>query len=255
MRLTIDTDAKKLFLEEGQQRHEFDLYSKQAFELLSRQWLKVGWNEKYPYTFSWMGRPIIQLPEDIVRTQEVIYRVQPDVIIETGVAHGGSLVFYASLCKAMERGRIVGIDIEIRKHNRQAVEAHELSSLITLVEGNSVEPAVVNRVRSLVRAGERVLVILDSNHERQHVRAELEAYHGLVTVGSYIVATDGSMQFLADVPRGNPNWSWNNPTKAAAEFAAEHPEFVVEQPPWPFNESELIENVTHWPHAWLRRVA
>ena len=255
MRLTIDTDAKKLFLEEGQQRHEFDLYSRQAFELLSRQWLKVGWNEKYPYTFSWMGRPIIQLPEDIVRTQEVIYRVQPDVIIETGVAHGGSLVFYASLCKAMERGRIVGIDIEIRKHNRQAVEAHELSSLITLVEGNSVEPAVVNRVRSLVRAGERVLVILDSNHERQHVRAELEAYHGLVTVGSYIVATDGSMEFLADVPRGNPNWSWNNPTKAAAEFAAEHPEFVVEQPPWPFNESELIENVTHWPRAWLRRVA
>ena len=253
MRLIIDTDDKKLLLEEGDERREFDLYSKRAFELLSHEWLKVGWNEKYPYTFSWMGRPIIQLPEDIVRTQEVIYRVQPDVIIETGVAHGGSLIFYASLCKAMERGRVVGIDIEIRKHNREAIEAHELSSLITLIEGNSVEPAVVKQVRSLVRANECVLVILDSNHERGHVGAELEAYHDLVTPGSYIVATDGSMQFLADVPRGKPDWSWNNPTMAAADFAAAHPEFVIEQPPWPFNESELTENITHWPGAWLRR--
>lgn len=253
MRLTIDTDDKKLLLEDGDERREFDLYSKRAFELLSREWLKVGWNEKYPYTFSWMGRPIIQLPEDIVRTQEVIYRVRPDVIIETGVAHGGSLVFYASLCKAMERGRVVGIDIEIRKHNREAIEDHELSSLITLIEGNSVEPAVVNQVRSLVRPNECVLVILDSNHERGHVCAELEAYHELVTPGSYIVATDGSMQFLADVPRGKPDWSWNNPTMAAVDFAAEHPEFVIEQPPWSFNESELTENITHWPGAWLRR--
>jgi cephalosporin hydroxylase len=253
MRLTIDTDAKKLFLEEGQQRNEFDLYSKEAFELLSREWLKVGWNEKYPYTFSWMGRPIIQLPEDIVRTQEVIYRVRPDVIIETGVAHGGSLIFYASLCKAMERGRVVGIDIEIRSHNRKAIEAHQLSSLITLIEGNSVDATVVNHVRSLVHPPESVMVILDSNHERAHVRAELDAYHSLVTLGSYLVATDGSMKDLFDVPRGKVDWLTDNPAAAAAEFAAEHPEFVIEQPPWPFNESELVENITHWPGAWLRR--
>ena len=255
MRLTIDTDAGKLLLEDGEQRREFELYSKPAFELLSHQWLKVGWNEKYPYTFSWMGRPIIQLPEDIIRTQEVIYRVRPDVIIETGVAHGGSLVFYASLCAAIGRGRVIGVDIEIRPHNRKAIEAHELFPLITLIEGSSTASEVVNRVHSLVQANERVLVILDSNHSREHVLNELEAYHSLVTIGSYIVATDGSMRDLFDVPRGKPEWLTDNPAAAAAEFAARNSAFILEQPPWAFNESELTENITHWPGAWLRRVS
>jgi cephalosporin hydroxylase len=154
----------------------------------------------------------------------------------------------------MGRGRVVGIDIEIRPHNREAVEAHELFSFITLVEGSSVAPDVVARVHSLVKPGESVLVLLDSNHTRQHVSDELEAYHDLVTPGSYIVATDGSMGDLADVPRGRPEWTWDNPTAAAAEFARRHPEFVVEQPEWPFNESDLTENITHWPGAWLRRI-
>ena len=255
MRLTIDTDEKKLLREEGGERTELDLYTKEAFELISEQWLRVGWNQKYPYTFSWMGRPVIQLPEDMIRAQEVVYRVRPDVIIETGVAHGGSLIFYASLCKALERGRVVGIDIEIRPHNRQAIEAHELFPFITLVEGSSVAPDVVRHVHSLVKPGETVLVILDSNHTRQHVADELEAYHSLVTPGSYIVATDGSMKDLWDVPRGKPEWTWDNPTAAAAEFAERHAEFVLEQPAWPFNESELTQNITHWPGAWLRRKA
>jgi cephalosporin hydroxylase len=253
MRLTVDTETKKLIREADGASTEFDLYSKEAFELLSQQWLKVGWNQKYPYTFSWMGRPIIQLPEDVLRIQEVLYRVKPDVVIETGVAHGGSLVFYASLCKAMERGRVVGVDIEIRPHNRSAIEAHELFPLITLIEGDSTAPEILEQVRSHVRPGESVLVILDSNHTRQHVLNELEAYHELVTPGSYIVATDGSMKDLSDVPRGKPEWAWDHPTAAAAEFAQQHREFVLEQPAWPFNESELTENITHWPGAWLRR--
>ncbi len=202
MRITIDTKAKKMSREEADERVELPLYSKEAFELLSQLWLKVGWNEKYPYTFSWLGRPIIQLPEDMIRTQEVLFRVKPDVIIETGVAHGGSLIYYASLCKVMERGRVIGIDIEIRPHNRQAIEAHELSRLITLIEGSSTAPEVVEEAHSLVRPGETVLIILDSNHTKQHVAAELEAYSDLVTPGSYIVATDGSMKDLYDVPRG-----------------------------------------------------
>src|SRR5207253_434917 len=140
-----------------------------AFEILSEQWLKVGWNEKYPYTFSWMGRPIIQLPEDMIRVQEVIYRIRPAVIIETGIAHGGSLIYYASLCKAMEKGRVIGIDIEIRPHNRAAIEGHELFPLITLIEGSSVAPDIVQQARSLVADGESVLVLLDSNHTKQHV--------------------------------------------------------------------------------------
>src|SRR5690349_8892278 len=124
MKLTLDTDAKTLIVDEDGHSTTLDLYSKQAFEALSRQWVRVGWNQKYQYTFSWMGRPVIQLPEDMIRMQEAIHRLQPDVIIETGVAHGGSLVFYASLCKAMDKGRVVGIDIEIRAHNRTAIEAH-----------------------------------------------------------------------------------------------------------------------------------
>jgi cephalosporin hydroxylase len=253
MKITIDTELKRLVQETAGNRIELDLYSKQAFEIISQQWLKVGWNEKYPYTFTWMGRPIIQLPEDMIRVQEVIYRVRPDVIIETGVAHGGSLIYYASLCKAMETGRIVGIDIEIRPHNRKAIEQHELSGFITLIEGSSISSDVVHEVQSLVREGESVLVILDSNHSKQHVMEELELYHGLVTQGSYIVATDGSMKDLYDVPRGEAEWTWDHPTAAALAFATKHPEFLIEQPPWPFNESKLTDNITHWPGAWLRR--
>lgn len=254
MKIVIDTDAKHLTHENGSGARTLDLYSREAFEVLSDQWLKVGWDQKYPYTFSWMGRPIIQLPEDMIRTQEVIYRIKPDVIVETGVAHGGSLVFYASLCKAMGKGRVVGVDIEIRPHNRKAIEAHELFGYLTLIEGSSIDPAIVARVKETVSPGERVLVILDSCHTKEHVRAELEAYHDLIAPGSYIVATDGSMKDLFDVPRGKPEWTWDHPTAAAAEFERDHPEFRIEQPDWPFNESPLRANITHWPGAWLRRL-
>lgn len=253
MKLLIDTEQKTLCVDENGNSDTIDLYSKEAFELISYQWLKVGWNQKYPYTFSWMGRPIIQLPEDMIRTQEVIYRVKPDVIIETGVAHGGSLIFYASLFKAMGKGRVIGVDIEIRPHNRTAIEAHELAEYITLVEGSSTAPEVISQVKSLITPSETVLVILDSNHTKQHVTDELAAYHDLIAPGSYIVATDGSMKDLYDVPRGSIDWEWNHPTAAAAEFAQAHPEFTLEQPAWPFNESKLTQNITHWPGAWLRR--
>jgi cephalosporin hydroxylase len=253
MRLIIDTDAKTMTQAGPAETRVIDLYSKEAFELISQQWIKIGWDQKYSYTFSWLGRPIIQLPEDMIRTQEVIYRVRPDVIIETGIAHGGSLIFYASLCKLIGRGRVIGIDVEIRPHNRKALEEHELFPLITLIEGSSTAPEVVNRVRSLLGADETVLVILDSNHSRAHVLNELEAYHSLVSPESYIVATDGRMKDLTDVPRGNAHWASDNPAAAAEQFAAQHPEFSIEQPPWLFNESELTENITHWPSAWLKR--
>jgi len=254
MKLTIDTEARTL-TEEGATRRTLNLYSAEAFEILSREWVRVGWDQKYPYTFSWMGRPVIQLPEDMLRIQEVIYRLKPDVILETGVAHGGSLVFYSSLCKAMEKGRVIGVDLEIRKHNRAAIEAHELSSYISLVEGDSVAPSTLDQVRKLIRPGEKVLVILDSCHTKAHVAAELEAYHEFVSHDSYIVATDGVMMMVHDVPRGTPDWKDDHPEAAAKEFAEKHSEFLLEQPAWPFNESPLSKNVTHWPGAWLRRVA
>lgn len=254
MKYTINTDNKHLSVDHDGDKRTLDLYSKEAFDLISDIWLKVGWNEKYSYCFSWMGRPIIQNPEDIVRTQEVIYAVKPTVIIETGVANGGSLVYYASLFKAMGiEGKVIGVDIEIRPHNRKAIEAHEMFPYITLIEGSSVAPDIVGQVASLLQPDDRVLVILDSNHTKAHVAAELQAYCNFVTNGSYIVATDGSMEMLHDVPRGSADWIHDNPSQAAREFAATHPEFALAQPVWPFNESKLDKNITHWPDAWLKR--
>src|SRR4030095_5785111 len=175
MKLTIDTTEGKLTSETATETRVLELYSKEAFELISQQWLKVGWDQKYPYTFSWLGRPIVQLPEDMIRMQEVIYRVRPSVIIETGVAHGGSLIYYASLCKVMGQGRVIGIDIEIRPQNRKAIETHEMSNLITLLEGSSTAATVVQKTHALVKSGETALIILDSNHSKVHVAEELEA--------------------------------------------------------------------------------
>ncbi len=255
MRLTIDTETRLLTCEDAQQSRDLPLYSKEAFEIISREWLRMAWERKYTYTFTWLGRPIIQLPEDLLRVQEVIYALKPDVIVETGVAHGGSLIFYASLCRLIGKGRIIGVDVHIKPTNRDAIERHELSGSITLIEGDSTSPAVIDRVRSLVRPHETVLVLLDSAHNREHVLNELSAYSPLVTAGSYIVATDGVMKDLADVPRGKAEWTRDNPTEAAAEFARHHPEFRIEPPAWVFNESDLNHPITHWPGAWLHRIA
>jgi len=254
MKLNVDTKRQilQLFDDVGAAR-ELNLYSKEAFEQLSDLWVKVGWQMKHSYTFSWMGRPMIQLPEDVVRIQEVIYEVKPDVIVETGVAHGGSLIFYASLFEAMGSGKVIGVDIEIRPHNRKAIEEHRLSHRISLVEGSSTDPAVLDQVRTLIPRGARVMVVLDSDHSKKHVRKELEAYADMVSVGSYIVATDGIMGLVNDTPRGQESWIRDNPDEAAREFAAGRGDFKCEQPRWIFNESELNRNVTHWPGAWLKR--
>ncbi|MGB7565741.1 MAG: CmcI family methyltransferase [Prochlorococcaceae cyanobacterium] len=225
----------------------------EAFALLSRAWLRAGWDTKYVYGFSWLGRPVIQLPEDLIRIQELIYALQPDVIVETGVAHGGSLIFYAGLCTAIGKGRVIGIDIEIRQPNRAAIEAHRLAPLVSLVEGSSTAPEVLAGVRERIGRAETVLVLLDSNHGKAHVAAELEAYGPLVSPGSYIVACDGIMAQVAGAPRTQPDWSWNNPLPAIAEFLERHPEFEAHEPTWPFNEGSVRERVSYWPQAYLRR--
>jgi cephalosporin hydroxylase len=253
MKLKIDTDEKLLTVADESHEETIPLYSARAFSVLSAAWVKVGWGVKYTYGFAWMGRPMIQLPDDMIRIQEVIYGLRPDVLIETGVAHGGSLMFYASLFKAMGKGRVIGVDIEIRPHNRKAIEAHELKPLITLVEGSSTDPKVMDVVKALVNPGETVMVVLDSNHTKAHVAGELAGYSDLVSPGSYIVATDGVMKFVADLPRGKPEWVLDNPTEAVSEFLRTHPDFVQEEPVFPFNEGEVTERVTHWPSAYLRR--
>jgi len=254
MKVTVEDDRVSVSRADGA-REEYEIGSPEAFRVLSKLWLRSGWDAKYVYSFTWLGRPIIQLPEDLLRLQEVIYRVKPDVIVETGVAHGGSLIFHASLCKAIGKGRVVGVDVEIRPHNRSAIEAHELFSFIMLIEGDSTHPTIVEQVKAQVKPGETAIVLLDSNHSKAHVLAELNAYAPLVTQDSYIVAMDGIMGDVAGAPRTQSDWAWNNPRQAALEFVAAHPEFEIEEPVFLFNESHINERVTYWPSAFLKRVS
>jgi cephalosporin hydroxylase len=250
----IDTDKKTVVDEKN--NLTYPLGSKEGFKIISDIWLKSGWETKYVYSFAWMGRPVIQLPEDMIRIQEVIFNIKPDVIIETGIAHGGSLIFYASLCKAMEKGRIIGIDIEIRAHNRKAIEEHFLyNSFIEMVEGSSTAKNIVEDVKAKIKKDETVLVILDSNHSKQHVLDELNAYAPMVSIGSYIVATDGIMELVQGLDRTEADWGWNNPKAAALEFVEKNKNFIIEEPAFPFNESIMNERITYWPSCYIKRVS
>ncbi len=202
---------------------------------LSNIWLREAVRHNYAYNFSWFGRPILQIPQDIYAIQEIVWNVKPDLIIETGIAHGGSLILNASMlalldyCEAVESGqmlnphkslrRVLGIDIEIRPHNREAIEAHSLTHLIQLIEGSSTDEKVVNEVRSRAKEFRNILVFLDSNHTHDHVLGELEAYAPLAAIGSYCVVWDTGVEdlpvdFCADRPWGKGN----NPKTAVWEY-------------------------------------
>jgi cephalosporin hydroxylase len=251
--IRLDLEAQEIALDgpAGEQRHA--LASPEAFAILTEAWVRSGWANRYSYTFTWLGRPIIQLPEDLIRLQELVYQVKPDLILETGIAHGGSLVYHAGLCRLVGQGRVIGIDREIRPHNRAAIETHPLASLITLVEGDSVAPEIVAQVRDLVAPGETVLLILDSDHRSGHVLAELEAYAPLVRPGGYVVVADGVMPALSGLPGAGVDWSWNNPLSAIAAFLDRHPEFERAPPPCPFNEDGVPSGGSYWPGGYLRR--
>ena len=256
-KLVIDRDNQTVEIWEQGMFREVPLYSREGFEAISREWVRTGWAVDYFHTFTWLGRPILQLPEDLVRFQEVFYRLRPDVIVETGVFNGGSQVFHASLCQAVGNGRVIGIDVEIDEGTRWSLDTHLLKDRIQLIQGDSAGADVVDQVRAMIRPGESVMVVLDSDHSRAHVARELEAYAPLVTQGSYIIAADGIMRDLSDVPHGQPHWTHDNPAAAATDFLASHPEFEREQPAGPHNRSSHLSspgaNLTYWPDGWLRR--
>ena len=253
MKISIDTDAATFAIEADGVVGNHDLYSKEAFDVIADLWVKIGWVRKYSYGFSWLGRPIIQLPDDMLRIQEAIWQVQPDIILETGIAHGGSLIFYASLMEMIGKGRVIGLDIDIRAHNRAAIEAHPMVKRITMIEGSSIAPEVVAQVKALIKPGDKVMLILDSNHSRDHVAAELAAYADLVTPGSYILSQDGVMQLVAGSPRAPADWATDNPITAVNAFLAAHPEFELSHPPRPFDETLDTPECSHHPIGWLRR--
>ena len=254
MKINVDMEAGKVVVEDSGNVKTFPMSSPEAFSAIATAYLRCGWDNKYVYSFTWLGRPIIQLPDDMIRIQEVIYAIKPDVIVETGIAHGGSLIFSASLCKAMGKGRVVGVDIEIRPHNRKAIEAHEMFPFITMIEGDSINPGTVEKVAQQIGPKDQVLIMLDGCHTRAHVRAELEAYSPFVSVGSYIVAMDGIQKDLVGAPRSSPDWATNNPATAALEFVDVNSNFVIEDPGIPFNEGTITGKVTYWPSAFVKRV-
>lgn len=221
---------------------------------------------RYSYNFSWLGRPIIQFPQDIVAMQELIWALKPDLIIETGIAHGGSLILSASLLAlldmsdAMEarsvfdpsvsKRKVLGIDIDIRSHNRVAIEAHPMASRIQMIEGSSIAPEIIDQVRKVAEGYSRILICLDSNHTHDHVLAELEAYAPLTSIGSYCVVFDTVVE---DMPAHMfPDRPWgpgNNPKTAIFEYLKSHPEFEIDKQV----EEKLL--ITVAPDGYLKRVA
>lgn len=217
---------------------------------LSRNWLCETARYKYSYNFSWMGRPIIQYPQDMIAMQEIIWTVRPDLIIETGIAHGGSLVYYASLLEMIGGdGFVLGIDIDIRAHNRDAIEAHPMSRRIRMIEGSSVSDEVVAQVAEVASGKKSVLVALDSNHTHEHVLKELKIYAQHVTRGSYIVVFDTIVEDLPGDLVGDRPWGvGNNPKTAVHEFLSGTDEFEIDKN----IESKIL--ITVAPDGYLKRV-
>jgi cephalosporin hydroxylase len=255
--LKIEIDYEKQLVSKNSngssETYPFD--TEEAFELIADAYIRLGWDNKYVYSFTWMGRPIIQLPEDMIRAQELIYEVKPDILIEIGVAHGGSLVYYAGLMKAMGKGRVLGVDIEIREHNKKEILKHELSEMIALIEGSSIDQNTVNAVRSHIAEGETVMIFLDGNHTYEHVLQELNDYSAMVTKGSYIVAMDGIQRDLVGAPRSKSDWGWNNAANAAEDFVSKNNEsFVIEKRVPIFNEGNINNLITYWPSGYIKRI-
>ncbi|MCO5400266.1 cephalosporin hydroxylase family protein [Ralstonia soli] len=222
---------------------------------LSRHWALKASAHKYTYNFRWLGRPIIQHPQDILAMQELIWEVKPDLIIETGIAHGGSIIFYASMLELLAQcghgdGLVLGIDIDIRQHNREAIEAHPMHRRIQMLQGSSIDPALVEQVRQIAASKRTVMVVLDSNHTHDHVLAELNAYAPLTSVDSYCVVFD---TFVEDTPKSAfPDRPWgpgNNPKTAVHAYLRAHPEFAVDKA----IEHKLL--ITSSPDGFLKRVS
>ncbi|MCW8918027.1 MAG: cephalosporin hydroxylase family protein [Gammaproteobacteria bacterium] len=233
---------------------------------LTRIWVRDTLKHKYSYNFSWQGRPIIQYPQDMIAMQELIWRIKPDLIIETGIAHGGSLIFSASMlalldmCDAIDAGstldpknsrrKVLGIDIDIRTHNRAAIEAHPMATRIQMIQGSSIAPEIIEEVKRVAKDYQRILVCLDSNHTHEHVLAELEAYAVLTSVGSYCVVFD---TIIEDLPKEMfPDRPWgpgDNPKTAVWEYLKAHPEFEIDKG----IQHKLLLTVA--PDGYLKRIS
>ena len=217
---------------------------------LTQEWLTATTRYEYSYHFTWLGRPIIQFPQDIVATQEIIWRVRPDLIVETGIARGGSLIFSASMLQLLGGdGLVVGVDVDIREHNRVEIERHPLAKRIRMIQGSSVDESVVRQVQSYAEGRSTVLVMLDSNHTHDHVLRELQLYARFVTPGSYLIVYDTIVERMPDDMYPNRPWRrGDNPLTAVKEFLAQNADFEVDHEV----ENKLL--ITVAPGGYLRRI-
>ena len=224
-------------IEETQKQSEDNL-----FKELSHKWLNHSWKNKYTYHFSWLGRPIIQMPQDILALQEIIWKVKPDLIIETGIAHGGSVCLSASLLALLEiddlkknpksklNRKVIGIDIDIRKHNREKIEKHFLADKIEMIEASSVEIKTFEKVEKISKNYSKILVILDSNHTEEHVLQELKLYGSLVSKNSYCIVFDTIISEMASDFSNNRPWNRrNSPKTAINKFLKKEDKFIVDK--------------------------
>jgi cephalosporin hydroxylase len=217
---------------------------------VTKEWFYKSSKYEYSYHFKWMGRPIIQFPQDIIALQEIIWEVKPNLIIETGIAHGGSLIFSASLLELIGGdGKVLGIDIDIRPHNREAIEAHQMFKRIELIEGSSISDEVVEKVKQIAKDKKNILVILDSDHTHEHVLRELELYSPFVAVGSYCVVFDTDIEDLPEDLFPDRHWGkGNNPKTAVREFLRENDGFEIDK----MIQDKLL--ITVAPDGYLKRI-
>ena len=237
----------------------------ESLKSLSLNWVDASMSSNYVYNFDWMGRPIIQYPQDIVATQELIWNIKPDLIIETGIAHGGSLVLSASMLALLDmadaikdsvtinpsksKRKVIGIDIDIRTHNRDFIESHPMASRIQMIEGSSIDRNVIEKVTEISKGYNNVLVLLDSMHTHDHVLSELKAYASLVSIGSYCIVFDTFVEDVRDDMFPNRPWGvGNNPKTAVWEFLKENDDFIIDKN----IENKLL--ITVAPDGYLKRV-
>lgn len=213
----------------------------------SLRWIKASWENKLSYEVNWLGMPIIQTPEDILMFQELIFNEQPDVIIETGIAHGGSLIFYSSIMELLGKGRVIGVDIEIRKHNRQLIEKHPMVSRIEMLEGSSTDPETISLIKSKLKPTDKVIVILDSNHTTAHVYDELMLYSKLVTPGSYLIVCDTIMPELEGLKPAPKDIGVNNAMLGMEKFLKENNNFETD----PYYNKLYV---TNHPKGFLKKI-
>lgn len=243
--IVAPSGSQVTFTSEGKS-HTVNLYSREGLELIASLWLKLSCEYRLMYEPTWMGVPIIQLPSDIVMMQELIWKLRPDVIVECGLAHGGSAVMYASICELIGKGKVIGIDLEVRQYNRVVIQGHPMSRRIEIIECSSIDNNTVELVRGKVGNAQTVLVVLDSNHSYDHVLKELNLYHSMVTPNSYLVAMDGAQAHVWEIPRCKNLSRDDNPLRAIKEFLKDHPEWEVDEH---YNRMQVTSN----PGGFLRR--